>query len=141
VEPGEHYALASVAFAYPEQASVIGMLGMMQATDMDEFKLALDDWSMPAANIVAADDQGSVTYSMLGTIPVWDSAAPAGGYIAQDGGTWSSRWQDVIPQDYLPEVTDPSEGLVYSANHRPAGEWYPLPLVTPNKVLGHTHRS
>jgi len=138
----EHeYALRNVNWADRGRTTIQGMFGMMQATSLDELKAAVDDWRAPVVNLIAADSEGSVYYSVIGGIPVRSTASPLGGMVAQDGSTSSNNWQDIMPHDVLPQVTNPAKGMVYSANHRAAGEWYPLPLAYPVATDGHTHRS
>jgi acyl-homoserine lactone acylase PvdQ len=138
----EHeYALRNVNWDDNGRTTIRGMFGMMQATNLDEFKAAVDDWRAPVVNLIAADGDGNVYYSVMGGIPVRATSSPLGGMVAQDGSTTESGWQDIMPHSVLPQVTNPAKGTVYSGNHRAAGEWYPLPLAYPVASGGHSHRS
>ena len=135
------YALRNVNWADGDRSTLEGMFGMMRAHSLDELKSALDDWRAPVVNLIAADAEGDVYYSLIGGIPVRAQNAPLGGMIAQDGSTNDSAWQDIMPHRVLPQVTSPASGTVYSGNHRAAGAWYPLPLGTPVATGGHSNRS
>ncbi len=139
-EPEDSFAMRAVADE-PDRATVVAMLDMMRATDLASFTKALDGWRVPTANLVAADAEGDVYYSLLGGFPVRSTASPLGGWVAQDGSTAATDWVDTIPHEFLPQVTTPSGGAVYSGNHRPVGDWYPLPLHLPRNTGGHTVRS
>lgn len=137
---GEDFALKSVIFSETDRDTIQGMFGMMQADDLASFTDALDDWRSPSVNLIAADAD-DIYYSVIGGVPVRSAESPLGGWIAQDGSTWDSDWVDIIPQKYLPQVTSPADGALYSGNHRPAGDWYPLPLALPKNSGGHSNRS
>ncbi|MFK7929147.1 MAG: penicillin acylase family protein [Myxococcota bacterium] len=137
---GEVFALRSVIFGESDRDTIQGMLGMMQAKDLDELKGSLDDWRSPAVNFIAADED-DVYYSVIGGIPVRSQNALFGGNIAQEGDSKDNDWIETIPHEYLPQVTSPASGAVFSGNHRAAGDWYPLPLSLPKNTGGHSNRS
>lgn len=140
VDDGHTYALRSVLYDETDRSTLVGMLDMMRADDLDDLKGALDDWRAPVVNLIAADHD-DIYYSLVGGIPVRSERAALGGYIAQDASEWTDNWRTTIPHSVLPQVTSPAAGVVYSANHRPVGDWYPLPLAQPVNAKGHTVRS
>lgn len=125
---GEEYAMKGLPFSEPERDTFLANVAMMRAHDMDELRAAIEDWRFPSANFVAAAKGGSVFYTLVGAIPVRSTSAPVGGLMAQDGSSLAFDWQDTIPGDLKPWVLDPAAGFVFSANHRPVGDWYPMPL-------------
>ena len=140
-DPDADYALATVLLTEDDRDTAQGMIGMMGARDLDTFKAALDGWRSPNVNLVAADAVGNIYYSLIGAIPLRAHTAPLSGWVAQLGDTEDNAWLDIIPHALMPQVTNPGSGAVYSANHRPAGAWYPLPLSLPINAGGHSHRS
>jgi len=135
------YALKGLPFAVTDRDPFVALVGMMRAHDLDELRAALEEWTTPAANLVAAGPEGHVFYTLVGDIPLRSPDSPLGGMIAQDGSSTAFDWVDLIPNDYKPWVLDPAAGYVLSANHRPVGDWYPLPLGLGQGGGGDTMRS
>jgi penicillin amidase len=136
---GEEYALVGLPFSEPDRDTFLANVAMMRAKDMTELRAAIDDWRFPSANFVGAAVGGDVFYTLVGAIPVRSTTSPLGGMMAQDGSSGAHGWQDTIPGEYKPWVLDPAAGFVFSANHRAAGDWYPLPLG--GALGGDTNRS
>jgi penicillin amidase len=136
---GDELAMKGLPFSEPDRDTFLANVAMMRAHDMDELRAAIEDWRFPSANFVAAAKGGSVFYTLVGAIPVRSTSAPLGGAMAQDGSSLAFDWQDTIPGEYKPWVLDPEAGFVFSANHRPVGDWYPLPLGA--GLGGDTNRS
>ncbi|MCH9687593.1 MAG: penicillin acylase family protein, partial [Deltaproteobacteria bacterium] len=134
------YALKGLPFAVTDRDPFTAMVGMMRATDLDGLRASMVEWTTPSANFVAADAQ-SIFYTLVGDIPLRSPMSPLGGMIAQDGSSLAYDWVDLIPNEYKPWVLDPADGYILSANHRPAGAWYPLPLGTGTGGRGDTLRS
>lgn len=139
--PAGEYALKGYPYVQTDHATVEGLLGMMRSSTLAQLRDAIEAWTFPSANIVVAAPQGEVFFTLLGAIPVRSQLSPGGGLIAQDGGSMAHDWQDVIPQMYKPWVVNPSRGYAMSANHRPVGDWYPLPLGLGSGGKGDTSRS
>lgn len=141
IDPRNVYALKGYPYVETEHATVEAMIGMMQAGTLDSMRGAIEGWTFPSANIVVAAPKGDVFYTLLGAIPVRSQLSPGGGLIAQDGGSLAHDWQDVIPDAYKPWVLNPGRGYAMSANHRPVGDWYPIPLGLGSGGKGDTSRS
>lgn len=135
------YALRGVPFAVDDRDPFVAMVGMMRARDLDGLRAALVEWTTPSANFVAAGSEGEIFYTVVGDIPLRSPQSPLGGMIAQDGSSLAYDWIDLIPNEYKPWVLDPAAGTLLSANHRPAGSWYPLPLGSGQGGAGDTTRS
>ncbi len=125
---GDEFAMKGLPFSEPDRDTFLANVAMMRAHDMDELRAAIADWRFPSANFVGAAKGGSVFYTLVGAIPVRSTSSPLGGLMAQDGSSLVHDWQDTIPGDLKPWVLDPEAGFVFSANHRPVGDWYPVPL-------------
>jgi acyl-homoserine lactone acylase PvdQ len=134
------YALHGIPFAEPGRDTFVGALGMLRAKDLAAFRAAAAEWRYPSANVVAASGP-DIFYTVLGAVPLRSPDAPGGGAMAQDGGTSANAWVDTIPDEFKPWVLNPADGYLLSANHRVAGDWYPLPLGGGTGSKGDTIRS
>jgi penicillin G amidase len=135
------YAQKGLPFAVTDRDPFMAVVAMMRASDLDELRAALTDWTTPAANLVAAGPDGHVFYTLVGDIPLRSPDSPLGGMIAQDGSSTAFDWVDLIPNDFKPWVLDPAAGYILTANHRPVADWYPLPLGVGQGGGGDTMRS
>ncbi|MEZ4447846.1 MAG: penicillin acylase family protein [Nannocystaceae bacterium] len=134
------YALHGIPFAEPDRDTFVGALGMLRAKDLAGLRAAAAEWRYPSANLVAAGGP-DIFYTVIGAVPLRSPDSPGGGVMAQDGGTTANAWVDTIPDEFKPWVQNPAAGYVLSANHRPAGDWYPLPLGSGTGSKGDTIRS
>jgi penicillin amidase len=97
------------------------LLGLLRATTFAQFRQALHDWHAPTQNFVYADDQGHIGLAGAGTYPIVKSGAP---WLPLPG-TGEADIVGSIPDDQLPQVYDPPDHVVFSANQRPVGNDYP----------------
>jgi len=135
------YALKGLPFAVTDRDPFVSMVAMMRSENLDELRAALEDWTTPSANFVAAGSEGEIFFTVVGDIPLRSTLSPLGGKIAQDGSSTVYDWVDLIPNEYKPWVLNPSAGYILSANHRPVASWYPLPLGVGTGGAGDTIRS
>ncbi len=102
------------------------LLGVIQATNFSEFRDALSQWKSPTLNFVYADDQGNIGMIAPGYYPVVKSGSlwlplPGTGEADVIGG---------IPYSEVPQVYNPPDHMVFSANQRPVGNTYPYTIGT-----------
>ena len=141
-QPGEgEVALKRVPICETDRETVHGAIAMMRAASAREFDAALGGWRFPSVNIVFGDREGSIGYRALAAVPVRSRLDPASGRTAMPGHAAAHDWQEILPCDLLPHVMNPSAGFLYTANHRPIGSWYPLPLGISTGAGGDTLRS
>jgi acyl-homoserine lactone acylase PvdQ len=114
---------------------------MMRARTAREFDRAATGWRFPSANMVFGDRDGNIGYRTVAAIPVRRRGEPFGGRAAMPGRGTADDWQDTVPGELLPGVLNPSTGVLFSANHRPVGAWYPIPLGLATGSGGDTTRS
>ncbi len=134
--------LKRIPICEPERDTIQGVLSMMRANNAAEFARALDGWRFPTANCVYGDADGRIGYSVVGAIPVRSRSAPdPNGGEALPGGGDEDDWQGFVPQTLLPQVADPKDGLLLSANHRPIASFYRIPLGIATGSMGDTIRS
>ncbi len=102
------------------------LLEVLKATSFNQFRSALSLWTAPTQNFVYADDQGNIGMISPGYYPVVKSGAP---WLPLPG-TGESDIIGSIPYNAVPQVYDPPDHLVFSANQRPVGNNYPYYIGT-----------
>jgi penicillin amidase len=124
------YALKWVG-SEPGGAAYLGSLAVDRAKNGREFVAALREWKVPSENMVYADVEGNIGWVAAARTPVrkdWDGLLPVPGSKGQ------YEWQGFLPLDELPQVHNPANHYVATANHNilPAGykreiayEWAP----------------
>jgi penicillin amidase len=142
-QPGDpEVALKRVPMCEPNRDTIQGVFAMMRARNAKEFSEALGDWRFPSANCVYGDSRGQIGYAVLGAIPIRSKLSPdPNGNEAIPGTGNAADWQGFVPQELLPQVVNPKGGLLLSANHRPVGSFYPIPLGISTGSMGDTIRS
>ncbi len=141
--PGEpDVALRRVPLCDERVETVQGAVAMMRAKSGAEFARALDDWRFPSANCVYGDAEGSIGYRCVGAIPIRPRSAPdrSGGQAIRAVGD-TDAWQGFVPPELMPAVSDPASGMLFSANHRPIGSFYTIPIGAGTGWMGDTTRS
>jgi len=96
-----------------------GIYDMNMAGNCREFRQALRHFDNPSQNVVYADTQGDIAYTMNGKIPI---RARGDGTLPAPGWTGEYEWNGYIPFDDLPHLFNPPSGYVATANnqiHRP----------------------
>lgn len=135
-------ALKRVPLCDTEVDTIQAVFRMMRAKNASEFECALGDWRFPSANCVYGDGDGNIGYAVLGAIPVRSKQATEwAGREAMPGTGDSWDWQGFVPSELLPRVSNPKSGLLLSANHRPVGSFYRIPLGISTGSMGDTVRS
>jgi acyl-homoserine lactone acylase PvdQ len=135
-------ALKRVPMCEPNRDTIQAVFAMMRAKDAAGLTKALGDWRFPSANCVYGDANGHIGYSVLGAIPIRSNKSPDPNGNEATAGTGSDQdWQGFVPQELLPHVVDPKAGLLLSANHRPVGAFYKIPLGISTGSMGDTTRS
>lgn len=104
--------------------SMLGALrGINLANDWEGFRTSLRTWTAPSVNIGYADVDGHIGYHSTGLIPI----RPQGdqGLVPVDGASGAHEWQRFIPFEEMPQVLDPGDGFVVTANNKVVGKDYP----------------
>ncbi len=79
-----------------------------------EFRQALRDFSGPAQNVVYADTQGNIEFTMNGRVPV---RARGDGSVPVPGWTGEYEWIGEVPFEALPHLENPASGFIATANN------------------------
>ena len=94
------------------------------AQDWDQFRAAAALFDVPAQNLVYAAVDGNIGYQAPGSIPIrsgYSGRYPAAGW--DPGQTWTGY----IPFDALPNVRNPADGYIVTANQAAVGRSIPVP--------------
>jgi penicillin amidase len=103
-----------------------GLMDMLKATNFSQFRQALSKWDAPTLNFVYADDQGNIGMISPGFYPIIKSGAP---WLPLPG-TGEADIIGSIPYSAIPQVYDPPNHMVFSANQRPVSNAYPYYIGT-----------
>lgn len=128
VPPNVSYAQRHVGLWKPNDHSLVGVLRMMQATNLEEYRSAAEHWYAPGVNGIYADVEGHIAYHTLLGIP---KRSPHGQYPGQvgrvpnDGSTSKHDWSGPLSASERPHVLDPEAGYLLTANHMVHGGWFP----------------
>ncbi len=124
---GRGYAVAIDWTALKPNRTADALFEMDKATDWAQFRAGAADFAVPAQNLVYADRAGNIGYQAPGLIPIRKSGNngdyPAEGWLPADD--WTGKY---IPFQALPNVLNPPEGFVATANQAVIGPRYPYYL-------------
>ena len=112
-----------------ENHSVVGLLEMNRAKDLDTFKQALRKNYAPMQNVVMADVDGNISYQAAGIAP--KRVLHHGLYGVAPAPGWEKQydWNGYVPFDQLPASNNPEQGWIATANQRIIASNDPNPLT------------
>jgi penicillin amidase len=125
-DPGTGYGVSYRWTALQPGRMFDSLLGLVQMRNWDEFRAAAQLWSVPAQNLAYADAQGNVGYQTPGLIPIRSGYS---GKYPVPGWDSAYDWTGFIDFDALPNVLNPDDGFVVTANNAAIGEEYPYLLT------------
>jgi penicillin G amidase len=108
--------------ALDEPAIAQAHLGVLEPTSGPELVEMLRTVTMPVSNLVWADRHGSIGYKMMGRVPRRKGDCPD---LPKPGWTGEFEWDGWIPYEELPELVDPQQGYIVTANNRVVEDDYP----------------
>jgi len=120
---GTGYAVALRWTANEPGKTADALFGLDRASNWTEFREAARDFDAPSQNLVYADIHGHIGYQAPGRIPIRRTGHgdwPVPGW--DPAYEWDST---VVPFDALPNVLDPKDGYVVTANQAIVGRRYP----------------
>jgi penicillin amidase len=141
VHPGEEVTLKRIPICDPQHDTFRGILDMMRAANVREFQKALGGWTFPSANCVFGDSKGSIGFKTILALPIRSAHSLLDERAAHEGWDSANDWQGILPHELLPQVIDPEQGWLVSANHRPIASFYPISMGISTGSLGDTDRS
>jgi penicillin amidase len=93
-----------------------------KATNWKEFREALRHFALPAQNFVYADADGNIGYRTGGLLPVRTKKGPT---LPYPGSTDEYDWKGFVPFERMPELVNPPEGFIVTANNKIISDAYP----------------
>jgi penicillin amidase len=119
-EGGKKYSLKWTA-RDPKNSEFEVFFELDRAKDWNGFKDALRTYGGATQNFVYADVKGNIGWYAAGKIPIRRTGDGAYPY---DGATNDGDWTGYIPFEELPNLYNPPEGLIVTANQRIVGTDY-----------------
>ena len=112
-----------------DNQSVVGLLEMNQASDLDQFKQALRKNYAPMQNVVMADTEGNIAYQAAGVAP--KRILHHGLYGVAPALGWEKQydWNGYVPFEQLPASHNPEQGWIATANQKVVASNDPNPLT------------
>jgi penicillin amidase len=95
---------------------------MNLAEDCLTFREALRHFDDPSQNVVYADTQGNIAYSLNGRIPV---RLKGDGTVPAQGWTGEYEWNGYVPFEAMPHLFKPPSGYIATANNQIQRPDYP----------------
>ena len=141
VRRGDEVALKRIPICDINNDTFRGALDMMRSKDVYGFQQALGDWRFPSGNCVFGDNKGNTGYKTVLALPIRSAAALLDGRAAHEGWSSDNDWQGILPHELLPQVINPKQGWIVTANHRPIASFYPISMGISTGSLGDTDRS
>jgi penicillin amidase len=93
-----------------------------RARSGEELVLATAEHNAPPLNMLWADSGGNIGYKLIGKVPLRRGGSPD---LPKPGWTGEFEWEGTIPYDRLPEVVNPEQGFLVTANNRIVDDDYP----------------
>ena len=92
------------------------------AQNWDDFPHAFSQLDAPGQNVVYADVDGNIGYHTTGKVPI---RAAGDGSLPVSGADNAHEWTSFIPFEKLPNIYNPSSGIIATANGRITPDDYP----------------
>ncbi len=118
---GKKYALKWTA-SDPSNFEFETFYYLNRARDWDDFKNALKRHGGAMQNFIYADVKGNIGWYAGGKVPLRKTGD---GALPYDGSTNDGEWTGFIPFAELPNLYNPPEGFLVTANQRIVGTSYP----------------
>ena len=88
-----------------------------RAASVTDWQAAMLPYKSPTQNMLVADRSGTIALRAYGEYPVRPNG-DEGSYV-RDGRTRASDWTGMLPIADIPQVTNPAQGFIVSANQQP----------------------
>jgi penicillin amidase len=119
-ETDEPLALAWTGLREPFVTAL--SLDIGDTADGREAVEAFEPYAVPVMNMVWADTRGNIGYKLVGKLPQRRGGCPD---VPKPGWTGDYEWEGYVPYDEQPELVNPEDGMLVTANNRIAPDGYP----------------
>jgi len=123
---GKRYSLKWTALD-PKNNEFEAFFRLNRAKDWNDFKNALRTYGGATQNFIFADVRGNIGWYAAGRIPI---RRTGDGVFPYDGATIDGDWTGMIPFEELPNLYNPTEGFIVTANQRIVGTGYKYQQVS-----------
>ena len=96
-----------------EEVNSYYMINM--AKNLNEFRNAVNLFSVPGQNFVYADNRGNISYIFGGKIPKRESTSPT---FVFDGTTDKYDWKGYVNRSEIPDLLNPPQKFIATANNK-----------------------
>lgn len=103
-------------------------LDAIEATSGAEFVSAMTNWASPTQNMVYADRGGTIGLLVAGRMPLRSPDNDTLGLLPVPGWDAVYGWTGNVPTAQWPQMVNPEDGLLATANNKVVGDDYPYPL-------------
>jgi penicillin amidase len=110
---------------HPVDTTIEAYLALNKAQNWTEFKAALKHYVVPSQNFVYADVKSNIGYFAPGRLPI-RKPSHTGLYPMPGNGEWD--WQGFIPFEDLPEMFNPEQDYIFTANQNITPPDYPYTI-------------
>ncbi len=117
---GKKYALKWTA-RDPRNQDFESFFALNRAKNWQDFQNALKIYGGATQNFVYADAKGNIGWIAAGKIPIRKTGD---GALPYDGASGDGDWIGFIPFEELPNLYNPADGLIVTANQRIVGTDY-----------------
>ncbi|MFJ9664513.1 penicillin acylase family protein [Streptomyces sp. NPDC101219] len=126
---GDGYGVSLRWTALDAGRTMDAVFAMNRAKNWDDFREAATLFEVPSQNLVYADTDGHIGYTLPGKIPT--RAKKHDGSVPAPGWNPDYEWTGWIEQDALPYEFDPKRGYIVTANQAVVDpDAYPYTLTT-----------
>ncbi|MGW0755545.1 penicillin acylase family protein [Streptomyces sp. NPDC002814] len=125
---GDGYAISLRWTALDAGTTMDAVFAMNKAADWNDFREAAALFEVPSQNLVYADTQGNIGYTLPGKIPAREKGDD--GRLPAPGWDSSYQWTGYLDQDELPFELNPQRGYIVTANQAVVDQEYPYTLTT-----------
>jgi len=119
-ESGKKYALKWTSFDGKNDL-FSAFTNLNRAKNWTDFRNALKNYGGAMQNFIYADAQGNIGWIAAGKVPLRKTGD---GSLPYDGATNDGEWTGFIPFEELPQLYNPPEGFIMTANQRTVGKSY-----------------
>ena len=125
-ENGSKFALKWTALD-PKNQDLEAFFRLNRAKNWNDFKSSLKTYGGATQNFVYADVKGNIGWYAAGKVPIRKTGD---GALPYDGSNDDGAWTGFIPFEELPNLYNPVEGFIVTANQRIAGTDYKYPQMS-----------
>ncbi|WP_161568223.1 penicillin acylase family protein [Anaerobacillus alkaliphilus] len=124
---GDLYDAISLRWTGAEAGEELnGIMRLNRATNVVEFSEGLNGFVTPALSWVFGDRDGNIGYRGQALMPIRSNGS--NGLVPVPGWDPDYQWQGFIPNEELPQITNPERGYIITANNKPVDDEYPYEI-------------